>query len=89
MSPAATAPHAAIRRTGLQRDVLDLYRALHRAIRQKPESARSHFYHHVQTKFRQDAASVTVKDITTIEYLLRRGRRQLEVLRSDAVVDIH
>ncbi|KND04054.1 uncharacterized protein SPPG_01499 [Spizellomyces punctatus DAOM BR117] len=77
-----------IRRTGLQRDVLDLYRSLLRVVRTKPESSRDHFYKYIRSQFRQDASSVSQRDISTIEFMLRKGRRQLEVLKSDSVVDI-
>ncbi|TPX67924.1 hypothetical protein SpCBS45565_g03470 [Spizellomyces sp. 'palustris'] len=77
-----------IRRTGLQRDVLDLYRSLLRVVRTKPESSRDHFYTYIRSQFRQDASSVSQRDISTIEFMLRKGRRQLEVLKSDNVVDI-
>ncbi|KAI8906126.1 hypothetical protein DFJ77DRAFT_435233 [Powellomyces hirtus] len=86
MSVAAAAEK--IRRTGLQRDVSDLYRALLRAVRQKPDESRAHFYHHIKSQFRRDAAAVSPRDISTIEYMLRRGRRQLEMLQNEAVVDV-
>ncbi|KAI8591714.1 hypothetical protein BDZ88DRAFT_410472 [Geranomyces variabilis] len=79
---------AKIRRTGLQRDVSDLYRALLRAVRRKPEEARPHFYQHIKGQFRRDAASISAREISTIEYMLRRGRRQLELLQDEGVVDV-
>lgn len=55
---------------------------------QHTQSSRPNFRAVVRTQFRQNAASVTPKDISGIEYLLRRGKRQLDVLKSPSVVDI-
>ncbi|KAI6051481.1 succinate dehydrogenase assembly factor 1, mitochondrial [Marmota monax] len=61
----------------LQRQVLSLYRELLRAGRGKPGAEAR-----VRAEFRQNA-SLPRTDVLRIEYLYRRGRRQLQLLRSD------
>ncbi|KAI9034567.1 hypothetical protein DFJ74DRAFT_649885 [Hyaloraphidium curvatum] len=70
----------AARQTGLQREVLRLYRAFLVCIRDKPDAARAPLHQWVGSQFRANAANVQVKDITAIEFLLRKGRRSLEML---------
>ncbi|XP_037373908.2 succinate dehydrogenase assembly factor 1, mitochondrial isoform X3 [Talpa occidentalis] len=60
----------------LQRQVLSLYRELLRAGRGKPGAEAR-----VRAEFRQNA-SLPRSDVLRIEYLYRRGRRQLQLLRS-------
>lgn len=60
----------------LQRQVLSLYRELLRAARGKPGAEAR-----VRAEFRQHAC-LPRSDVLRIEYLYRRGRRQLQLLRS-------
>ncbi|XP_008573886.1 PREDICTED: succinate dehydrogenase assembly factor 1, mitochondrial [Galeopterus variegatus] len=60
----------------LQRQVLSLYRELLRAGRGKPGAEAR-----VRAEFRQNAC-LPRSDVLRIEYLYRRGRRQLQLLRS-------
>lgn len=60
----------------LQRQVLNLYRELLRAGRGKPGAEAR-----VRAEFRQHAC-LPRSDVLRIEYLYRRGRRQLQLLRS-------
>ncbi|XP_005399996.1 PREDICTED: succinate dehydrogenase assembly factor 1, mitochondrial [Chinchilla lanigera] len=60
----------------LQRQILSLYRELLRAGRGKPGAEAR-----VRAEFRQHA-SLPRSDVLRIEYLYRRGRRQLQLLRS-------
>ncbi|KAF6079357.1 succinate dehydrogenase complex assembly factor 1 [Phyllostomus discolor] len=60
----------------LQRQVLSLYRELLRAGRGKPGAEAR-----VRAEFRQHA-SLPRSDVLRIEYFYRRGRRQLQLLRS-------
>ncbi|XP_006899772.1 PREDICTED: succinate dehydrogenase assembly factor 1, mitochondrial [Elephantulus edwardii] len=64
------------RHSRLQRQVLSLYRELLRAGRGKPGAEAR-----VRAEFRQHA-SLPRSDVLRIEYLYRRGRRQLQLLRS-------
>ncbi|XP_058135261.1 succinate dehydrogenase assembly factor 1, mitochondrial [Dasypus novemcinctus] len=60
----------------MQRQVLGLYRELLRAGRGKPGAEAR-----VRAEFRQHAC-LPRSDVLRIEYLYRRGRRQLQLLRS-------
>lgn len=75
------------RLSGLQRDVLALYRECLRLARQKPAESRSHFLDYTRHEFRK-AMNVDRKDFAAIEYLIRRGRRQLEHYSSPAVRNV-
>ncbi|KAK6497854.1 hypothetical protein TWF481_012254 [Arthrobotrys musiformis] len=67
------------RHTGLQREVLSLYRSCLRAVYRKPIDSRTHFKSFVAREFRKHATEVDRKDFDTVEFLLRKGKRQLEV----------
>ncbi|KAJ5208154.1 Complex 1 LYR protein [Penicillium cf. viridicatum] len=68
------------RLSGLQRDVLSLYRKCLREIRNKPEMGYSAEF--------QKHLSVNKKDFSTVEYLLRKGNRQLELYSSPGIRNI-
>ncbi|KAF2790912.1 hypothetical protein K505DRAFT_250155 [Melanomma pulvis-pyrius CBS 109.77] len=74
-------------RSGLQRDVLSLYRQCMRAVREKPAETRENFRSFARTGFR-DHITVNKKDFSTIEYLLRKGRRQLEIYQDPGIRNI-
>ncbi|KAF1358078.1 hypothetical protein EJ07DRAFT_125452 [Lizonia empirigonia] len=76
------------RLSGLQRDVLSLYRKCLRAVREKPSDTRSHFREFARAEFHKNQG-VGKKDFGTIEYLLRRGRRQLETYQDPGIRDLH
>ena len=69
--------------SGLQREVLSLYRGLLRAARRQPQ-----LQQHVRSEFRASAAGVQRSDVERVEYLLRRGRKQLDTLRMAAVKQV-
>ncbi|OLN88503.1 Succinate dehydrogenase assembly factor 1, mitochondrial [Colletotrichum chlorophyti] len=60
--------------SGLQKEVLGLYRQCLREIRKKPEFGRY--------------LSVDKRDFSVVEHLLRKGRRQLETYSSPSIKDI-
>ncbi|VDC00755.1 unnamed protein product [Peniophora sp. CBMAI 1063] len=76
------------RLSGLQREVLALYRKALRMTRTKPPTTRPKFELFVRHAFRTSASSVSPRELTTIEYLLRRGGRQLEMFESADVRDV-
>ncbi|KAF1845706.1 uncharacterized protein K460DRAFT_312376 [Cucurbitaria berberidis CBS 394.84] len=76
------------RLSGLQKDVLSLYRQCLRAVRQKPAETQSHFRDFAKAEF-QKHVHVGKKDFGTIEYLLRRGRNQIELYSDPGIRDIH
>ncbi|KAG1683852.1 hypothetical protein DVH05_012734 [Phytophthora capsici] len=62
--------------SGLQLQVLALYKkALHAAKRKDGDTLR-----YVRQRFREDAATVNRKDFVVIEYMLRKGERDLKML---------
>lgn len=67
-----------IRRTGLQREVLKLYRLFMEACRDKPHKTKEI----VQQTFRANASTLERTNIQAIEYLIRRGRNQLRTLKN-------
>ncbi|KAA0147557.1 hypothetical protein FNF27_02403 [Cafeteria roenbergensis] len=67
------------RLSGLQRDVLALYRECLRAARAKPSAdARQAGHEYVRAKFREHA-SIRRADFMRIEFLIRQGRKQLDM----------
>ncbi|KAJ6044637.1 hypothetical protein N7499_007139 [Penicillium canescens] len=91
------------RLSGLQRDVLSLYRKCLREIRKKPtvgifqphsvshlivlQESRPNFKAHARAEF-QKHLSVNKKDFSAVEYLLRKGHRQLEMYASPGIRNI-
>ncbi|KAJ5385324.1 Complex 1 LYR protein [Penicillium concentricum] len=87
------------RLSGLQRDVLSLYRKCLREIRNKPEvgyvTSSDNYARYrcnpAKTVYRaefQKHISVNKKDFSTIEYLLRKGNRQLELYATPGIRNI-
>ncbi|SCU93390.1 LAMI_0E14202g1_1 [Lachancea mirantina] len=76
------------RPSGLQRQILHLYRQFIRLAYQKPQENRAHFEKHFRYEF-QRYKDLPRKDFSTIEHLLRVGRRRLELFSSPEVKDIH
>ncbi|EFW99774.1 heat repeat protein [Grosmannia clavigera kw1407] len=78
---------APMRLSGLQKEVLSLYRRCLRESRLKPTEARSHFEAFARTEFKKHR-DVEKRDFAAIEFLLRKGRRQLEVMASPGIKDV-
>ncbi|KAL2270196.1 hypothetical protein VTJ83DRAFT_2380 [Remersonia thermophila] len=76
-----------MRLSGLQKEVLALYRHCIRECRKKPEASRDHFLRFARSEFEKNI-KIDKRDFTAIEFLLRKGRRQLEVYSSPGVKDI-
>ena len=75
------------RLSGIQRDVLSFYRRCLREIGKKPEESQVHFRMYLRNEF-EKARGLDKKDFGTIEFLLRKGRRQLETYADAGVKDI-
>ncbi|KAF2206026.1 hypothetical protein GQ43DRAFT_406065 [Delitschia confertaspora ATCC 74209] len=75
------------RLSGLQRDVLSLYRRCLRAVREKPSETRENFRSFIREEFHKNR-DLDKKDFGTIEYLLRRGQRQLEMYQDPGITNI-
>lgn len=74
------------RLSGMQKQVLSLYRGFLRAARSKSPEDRHQIELIVSTEFRQNSKQVDRKNFVYIEYLLRRGKKQLEQLKSPDTV---
>ncbi|KAF2112407.1 complex 1 protein-domain-containing protein [Lophiotrema nucula] len=73
--------------TGLQRDVIALYRQCLKAVREKPADTRENFRAFARSEFHKNQG-VNKKDFGTIEYLLRQGRRKLETYQDPGIRNI-
>lgn len=75
------------RLSGLQRDVLSLYRNCLRAARKKPSDTRHNFEAFARKEFEHNV-NVDKKDFSAIEFLLRKGSRQLDIYAAPGVRNI-
>lgn len=66
-----------LRHSGLQKEVIYLYRTLIRSARKKNDPS---FSQYVKSKFRSDAESVSKKDFLFIEHYIRHGNKQLALI---------
>uniref|UniRef100_A0A8C8R7R5 Complex 1 LYR protein domain-containing protein n=1 Tax=Pelusios castaneus TaxID=367368 RepID=A0A8C8R7R5_9SAUR len=73
--PSGSSMYTMVQHSKLQKQVLSLYRQFLRASKGKPG-----FFPRIQAEFRRNA-SIPRTDVMYIEYLYRRGQRQLEQLR--------
>ncbi|CAL5211755.1 unnamed protein product [Lathyrus oleraceus] len=68
--------------SGMQKQVLSLYRGFLRAARSKSEEERCKIESVICQEFRCNSKEVDRKNFQYIEYLLRRGYKQLDQLRN-------
>ncbi|KAF8134792.1 hypothetical protein K438DRAFT_795775 [Mycena galopus ATCC 62051] len=78
---------SAARKSGLQKEVLNLYRRALRIPRTKPAKTRENWSLLIRYNFRRNAERASPRDVSTIEYLLRNGRRQIESYENPSVRD--
>ncbi|KIO27025.1 hypothetical protein M407DRAFT_243488 [Tulasnella calospora MUT 4182] len=78
-----------VRRSGLQGDVLKLYRSYLRCVRTKPPEAQAKFRLYTQYLFRHPTkgGGISKRDFTTVEYMLRQGHKTLEMWETGGVND--
>ncbi|KAI7991618.1 hypothetical protein LOK49_LG12G00093 [Camellia lanceoleosa] len=74
--------------SGMQKQVLGLYRGFLRAARTKSPEDRHQIESVVTAEFRRNSALVERKNFLYIEYLLRRGKKQLQQLQSPDTVGL-
>lgn len=75
--------------SGMQKQVLSLYRGFLRAARSKQTTEdRRRIETIVSTEFRKNSKEVDRKNFQYIEYLLRLGHKQLDQLKSPDMVSI-
>ncbi|XP_061351095.1 succinate dehydrogenase assembly factor 1, mitochondrial-like [Gastrolobium bilobum] len=70
------------RLSGMQKQVLSLYRGFMRATRSKSDEERRNIESIASQEFRRNSVEVDRKNFLYIEYLLRRGNKQLDQLRN-------
>lgn len=75
------------RLSGLQRDVLSLYRRCLRAARVKPVETRPNFETFARREFEKNL-NMDKKDFGAIEFFLRKGERQLEMYTASNITNI-
>ncbi|KZF24644.1 hypothetical protein L228DRAFT_245630 [Xylona heveae TC161] len=76
-----------MRLSGLQKEVLALYRRCLREAAKKPIESRDNFKAFARSEFRRNTA-MDKRDFGAIEYLLRKGERQLEMYASPGITNI-
>ncbi|XP_050238687.1 uncharacterized protein LOC126688134 [Mercurialis annua] len=74
--------------SGMQKQVLSLYRSFLRAARSKSPEGRREIESVVSTEFRRHSKEVDRKNFLQIEYLIRRGRKQLDQLKTPATLGL-
>ncbi|KAI8542445.1 succinate dehydrogenase assembly factor 1, mitochondrial [Rhododendron vialii] len=74
--------------SGMQKQVLGLYRGFLRAARTKSPEERRQIESIVSAEFRRNSKLVDRKNFIYIEYLLRRGKKQLDQLSSPDTVGL-
>ncbi|SCV06091.1 LANO_0H21902g1_1 [Lachancea nothofagi CBS 11611] len=74
--------------SGLQREVLQVYRHCIRAAHRKPLTNQPNFVRYIRTEFSK-YRDISRKDFSTIEHLLRVGNRRLKMYSASEVKDIH
>ncbi|CAL4940860.1 unnamed protein product [Urochloa decumbens] len=74
--------------SGIQKQVLALYRGFLRSARQKAPEERCRIESVVSAEFRDNARNVDRRNFVYIEYLLRRGKRQLEQLKNPDITGL-
>ncbi|PWA96110.1 complex 1 LYR protein [Artemisia annua] len=68
--------------SGIQKQVLSLYRGFLRTARSKQPENRTHIESLVSAEFRRNSQMIDRKNFLHIEYLLRRGKKQLDQLKT-------
>ncbi|AEO66135.1 0d5c62a4-349d-41d6-8b34-0403289286d6 [Thermothielavioides terrestris] len=76
-----------MRLSGLQKEVLALYRQCLRECRKKPAASRKNFQVFARNEFEKNI-KIDKRDFGAIEFLLRKGRRQLDLYSLPGVKDI-
>ncbi|KAM0907003.1 hypothetical protein ACQ4PT_016410 [Festuca glaucescens] len=74
--------------SGIQRQALALYRGFLRTARLKSPEERQMIQSVVSAEFRENARSVDRRNFVYIEYLIRRGKRQLDQLKNPDITGL-
>jgi succinate dehydrogenase assembly factor 1 len=76
------------RLSGLQREVLKLYRQCIRAAHTKPPQNKDHWLRYIRQEFSK-YQNLPKKQFSVIEHLLRLGHKRYEMYNSPHIKDIH
>ncbi|TXG53467.1 hypothetical protein EZV62_022636 [Acer yangbiense] len=76
------------RLSGIQKQVLSLYREFLRVARSKSGEDHRQIESIVSAEFHRNSNEIDRKNFIYIEYLLRRGKKQLEQLKSPDIVGL-
>ena len=74
--------------TGLQREVLSLYRVVLRAAREKEAAGHPGVLAAARAQFRKEADSVGKRNYQKIEYMMRRGQKHVKMLADPQVKNV-
>ncbi|XP_039002510.1 succinate dehydrogenase assembly factor 1, mitochondrial-like [Hibiscus syriacus] len=74
--------------SGMQKQVLSLYRGFLRAARSKPAEDQRQIESIVSAEFRRNSNQVDRKNFLYVEYLLRLGKKQLDQLKSPDTIGL-
>ncbi|TFL01841.1 hypothetical protein BDV98DRAFT_529805 [Pterulicium gracile] len=77
------------KRSGIQEEVLNLYRRALRLVTKKPVENQHRFLLFIRYTFRTQAQTVRKRDMAAIEHLVRKGTRTLDMYEDPAVKDCH
>lgn len=76
------------RLSGLQREVLKLYRQSMRTVKTKPEESRHHWRAYIREEFGKNK-KIPKKSFSVVEHLIRVGHRRFELFANPQIKDIH
>ncbi|CAK9441138.1 uncharacterized protein LODBEIA_P50070 [Lodderomyces beijingensis] len=74
--------------SGLQRDVLALYKQCIKTSYSKPKETQQHWRNYIREEFHK-YRNLPKRQFSTIEHLLRTGSRRLEMFSNPQIKDIH
>jgi succinate dehydrogenase assembly factor 1 len=77
-----------VRHSGLQLQVLSLYRSILREAMGKDGGAKLQSYTVAREQFREHSNSVKRMDFQQIEYLIRKGHKKLKLLQMPGVTSV-
>ncbi|KAH3688129.1 hypothetical protein WICPIJ_000900 [Wickerhamomyces pijperi] len=75
------------RLSGLQKEVLKLYRQCLRNTFKKPVENQANFRNYIKGEFAK-YTDLQKKEFSTIEYLLRNGHKKMEMMSNDSIKNI-
>ena len=75
------------RLTGLQRQVLSFYRDVIRVARSKDPELKSQILQHARNQIEENK-TIERRNVMLVEHLLRKGKRQLEILDNGSIQGI-